>query len=435
MPAAEPGDGPDPALLFGRWAGEGVIALAVSGGADSLGLMLLAARWRAELADGPRLVVLSVDHGLRPEAAAEVAMVGKAAVRLGLDFRPLAATGFSPIADIEAAARTVRYRLLFEAARADGAGVVMTAHHADDQAETLLLRLARGSGVYGLAAMAAESERDGLRLARPLLCLRRAELVRIVAAAGLVPAADPHNTDRRFARARLRPLMPALAAEGLDTPTLTATANRLRRAAAAIDAYADRVLATAIVDATGAVRLDAGLYAREPEETRLRLLARILRAVGGADYTPRLDSLLPLAVLLAEGEGAVPARTLAGVAIDRRKGQLRFQREAGRTGLPEIDVSAGFAGLWDGRFRVEISPAGAPLRLAPLGEAGRRMLASCLPDGLPRAMAAVPALFRGDTLIAAPPLGRDASPEQGITARMQAIVAERLADRTTAEAS
>ncbi len=435
MPAAEPGEGPDPAALFDRWKGEGTLALAVSGGADSLALMLLAARWRAELADGPRLVVFSVDHGLRPEAAGEVAMVGAAAARLGLAFRPLKATGFAPSADIEAAARTMRYRLLFEAARAEGAGVIMTAHHADDQAETLLLRLARGSGVYGLAAMAAESERDGLRLARPLLLMRRADLVRIVADAGLSPAADPHNADRRFARARLRSLMPALATEGLDTPTLAATAARLRRAAAAIDDYADRVLRAATVDATGALRLDAGLYAREPEETRLRVLARILRAVGGADYTPRLDSLMPLAALLTEGEGPVPARTLAGVAIDRRKGQLRFQREAGRTGLPEIGVSGGYAGLWDGRFRVEISPAEAPLRLGALGEAGRRALAACLPDGLPRAIAATPALFRGETLIAAPPLGLAAGPEHGVTLSIEVIVADRLAERIPAEAS
>ncbi len=435
MPAAEPAAGGDPAALFERWAGEPAIALGVSGGADSLALMLLAARWRSALAAGPRLVVLSVDHGLRPEAAGEVAMVGAAAARLGLAFRPLSETGFAPTADIEAEARALRYRLLFAAAREAGATVLMTAHHADDQAETLLLRLARGSGVYGLSAMATESERDGIRIVRPLLGLDRAALADIVVAAGLSPVADPHNADRRFARARLRPLMPLLAAEGLDTARLAATADRLRRAAAAIDDYADRLLETAIVDATGALRLDAARLADEPEETRLRILARILRAVGGAEYGPRLDSLLPLAAVLATGEGPVAARTLAGVAIDRRKGELRFQREAGRAGLPVIEIGDGFEGVWDGRFAVRVASAGGPVRLAALGDKGRRVLGVCLPDGLPRAIAAVPALYRGDALIAAPALGFSASPDERIVAEIRPIVAVRLRHRTQSGAS
>ena len=420
--------------MFERWAGEPVLALAVSGGADSLALMLLAARWRQGLPAGPDLIVLSVDHGLRPEAAGEVVMVGAAAARLRLAFRPLVATGFAPVADIEAAAREQRYRLLFAAARDAGAAVLMTAHHADDQAETLLLRMARGSGVYGLAAMASETVRDGMRLARPFIAVERARLAAVVAEAGLEPAVDPHNADPRFARARLRALMPLLAAEGLDTARLTTAATNLRRAAAAIDDYADRLLATATVDATGAVRLDAAGFAAEPEETRLRVLARILRAAGGAEYGPRLESLVPLAASLAAGEGPVAARTLAGVAVDRRKGALRFQREAGRNGLPEIAISGDFEGVWDGRFAVSIKAGPTvldhgKLMLAPLGDAGRRAIGGCLPDGLPRAMEASPALYRGGALIAAPALGHDALPEHGIEARMRSIVAFRLAER------
>lgn len=420
------GEAIDPARLFARWSGEGALTLAVSGGPDSLALMLLAARWR----DGgaaPRLIILSLDHGLRPEAAAEVAMVGRIAASLDLAFHPLKADALLPSSDIEAAARAMRYRLLGAAARAAGASVVMTAHHADDQAETVMLRLARGSGIYGLAGMEAETERDGLRVARPLLALRRADLRAIVARAGFEPVADPHNEDARFARARMRALMPRLAAEGVDTPRLVATAARFRSAALAIDSYVDRLFASAAtVDEAGGVRLDVAALVAEPEETRLRAVSRILRAVGGSAYPPRLGGLGALVAAMADDSTPLK-RTIAGVVVDRRKGLFRFQREAGRDGLPDIAVAGGFAGVWDGRFAVNIAGAPPGARLAALGGEGRRLVASCVPDALPLALAATPALFCPDGLIAAPLPGL--APPGGITFAARSIVKDRLLDR------
>ena len=420
------GEAIDPARLFARWRGEGALAVAVSGGADSLALMLLAARWR-DGGGAPRLIVLSLDHGLRPEAAAEVAMVGRIAASLGLAFQPLKADALLPSSDIEAAARAMRYRLLGAAARAAGASVVMTAHHADDQAETVMLRLARGSGIYGLAGMEAETERDGLRVARPLLALRRADLRAIVARAGFEPVADPHNEDARFARARMRALMPRLAAEGVDTPRLVATAARFRSAALAIDSYVDRLFASdATVDEAGGVRLDVAALVAEPEETRLRAVSRILRAVGGSAYPPRLGGLGALVAAMADDSTPLK-RTIAGVVVDRRKGLFRFQREAGRDGLPDIAVAGGFAGVWDGRFAVNIAGAPSGVRLAALGGEGRRLVASCVPDALPLALAATPALFGPDGLIAAPLLGL--APPAGITFAAPSILKDRLLDR------
>lgn len=419
------GEAIDPARLFARWSGEGALALAVSGGADSLALMLLAARWR----DGgaaPRLIVLSLDHGLRPESAAEVAMVGRVASTLGLPFQPLEADAPLPPSDIEAAARAMRYRLLGAAARAAGASVVMTAHHADDQAETVMLRLARGSGIYGLSAMQAETERDGFTIARPLLGLRRADLRAIVAHAGFEPVADPHNEDARFARARMRALMPRLAAEGLDTPRLVATAARFRSAAVAIDSYVDRLFAAAaIIDEAGGVRLDVAALTAEPEETRLRAVSRILRAVGGSAYPPRLGGLGALVTAMADD--APLKRTIAGVVVDRRKGFFRFQREAGRDGLPERAVAGGFEGVWDGRFAVSIAGAPHDSRLVALGVEGRRAVASCVIEALPLALAATPALLGPKGVIAAPLLGL--APPQGISFTAHSIVKDRLLDR------
>src|SRR6267142_1543016 len=155
--------------LFADWRGVPAIVLAVSGGPDSIALMWLAARWRRALARGPRLIAVTVDHGLRPEAAAEAREVKRLARELDLPHRTLRWTGAKPKTGLPAAARAARYRLLAQAARTSGATHILTAHTRDDQAETLLMRLLRGSGIGGLAAMARESERDGVLLARPFL--------------------------------------------------------------------------------------------------------------------------------------------------------------------------------------------------------------------------------------------------------------------------
>ncbi|MCX5496536.1 tRNA lysidine(34) synthetase TilS [Kaistia dalseonensis] len=433
MPAADtPLPIADAALddIFAPLLGARRIALAVSGGADSLALTLLARRWQAIAPDRPGLIVLTVDHGLRAESGAEAEMVGEIAGRLGLPFKGLHWKGPYPDADLEAAARAARYALLVEAAHAEGADHLVTAHHRDDQAETVLMRLARGSGVYGLAGMAATVDRGGIRLARPLLGLDRATLAAIVKAAGLHPVDDPHNRDARFSRARLRALMPQLAAEGLDAQTLAATAGRLGRAAAAIDHYVGRLLgASARIDESGAVRLDEAAWRAEPEETRLRALARILRAVGGSAYVPRLERLAALELAMNETPDGRFARTLAGVLVDRRKGAFRFQRESGRDGLPEIRVVDRFDGVWDGRFRISLRVGqGSEVVIGALGPAGRRTLAVCVPEGQPRAIEALPAIRRAGRIIAVPGLGIMPDAEADISVQIDNLVRMRLED-------
>src|SRR6202030_2102849 len=163
--------------LFAAWRGVPAIVLAVSGGPASIALMWLAARWRRGLARGPRLIAVTVDHGLRSEAAAEARHVKRLARSLDVPHRTVRWTGAKPKTGLPAAARAARYRLLAQAARANGATHVFTAHTRDDQAETLLMRMLRGSGIAGLAAMARQSERDGVLLARPLLHVAKSQLV------------------------------------------------------------------------------------------------------------------------------------------------------------------------------------------------------------------------------------------------------------------
>ena len=206
--------------LFADWKAAPAIVLAVSGGPDSMALMWLAARWRRALARGPRLIAVTVDHGLRPEAAREARDVKRLARTLDLPHRTLRWTGAKPKTGLPAAARAARYRLLAQAARASGATHILTAHTRDDQAETLLMRMLRGSGIAGLAAMARETERDGVWLARPLLDVPKSQLVATLGKAKIAFADDPTNSDTSFTRPRLRALMPALAEEGGDSRNL-----------------------------------------------------------------------------------------------------------------------------------------------------------------------------------------------------------------------
>ena len=268
--------------LFADWKAVPAIVLAVYGGPDSVALMWLAARWRGTLARGPRLIAVTVDHGLRPEAAAEARDVKRLARALDLPHRTLRWTGTKPKTGLPAAARAARYRLLAQVARNSGATHILTAHTRDDQAETLLMRMLRGSGVAGLAAMARESERDGVALARPLLHVSKSQLIATLKKAKIGFADDPTNRDTSFTRPRLRALMPALAAEGGDARNLARLAARLARANAAIEVLVDgaeRYLALRDGDA-GLSGFDAKIFAALPEEIRLRLLWRTINRFG-----------------------------------------------------------------------------------------------------------------------------------------------------------
>jgi tRNA(Ile)-lysidine synthase len=329
--------------LFADWRAVPAIVLAVSGGPDSIALMWLAARWRRALARGPRLIAVTVDHGLRPEAAAEAREVKRLARSLDLPHRTLRWTGPKPRTGLPAAARAARYRLLAQAARASGATHILTAHTRDDQAETLLMRMLRGSGIAGLASMARESERDGLLLARPFLDISKSQLIATLEKAKVGFAEDPTNRDTSFTRPRLRTLMPVLAAEGGDTRSLVRLASRLARANAAVEVLVDgaeRYLALkdrhALHSGFNAARLDARsfdakTFAAMPDEIRLRLLLRAIDRVGheGPAELGKVEALLS-ALDQAGADGNAGRRTrlkqtLAGALVSLIDGRIRIE--------------------------------------------------------------------------------------------------------------
>ena len=302
------------------------LLLAVSGGPDSVALMLLAARWAGRA--GRRIDVATVDHGLRAGSGEEAAIVGDWARALGFAHHRLVWTGEKPSSRIQERARAARYALLVDCAVAIDAQAIVTAHHADDQAETILFRLTRGAGVTGLSGMADVTPCGPVVLARPLLTATKTDLERVCREAGHPFLTDPSNMQEKFVRARLRRLAPMLAAQGLERAALTRLGRRARRATAALDFYSELTRRTACIDSDDAcVRYRADALAQAPQEIVLRLLAtEIVGLVPGARV--RLDRLERLGEALADAlaEGRTWRATLAGVLVETRKNQLVLRR-------------------------------------------------------------------------------------------------------------
>jgi tRNA(Ile)-lysidine synthase len=302
------------AALLGGLAGMSVL-LAISGGPDSTALLWVAARWRKK--SKTKLTAVTVDHGLRKEAKREAAAVAKLAKKLGVPHRIVKWTGAKPKSGIQQAARKARYALLVAAAKKAGASHIVTAHTLDDQAETVLMRMARGSGIGGLGGMARKSRLDDLTLLRPFLDVPKSRLIATCKAAKLAYADDPSNIDPKFTRARLRPLMAVLAAEGLDARRLASLARRLRRADAAIEAVVERALAQ-WPDTGGATILPAEGFASLPAEVALRVLGRAVarHASEGPVELGKLEALFVTLLPATQRPAKTPfRRTLAGALV------------------------------------------------------------------------------------------------------------------------
>jgi tRNA(Ile)-lysidine synthase len=304
------------ASLLAPLAGAKGLLLAVSGGPDSTALLIMAALWAA--AGGrPRVEVATVDHGLRQEARAEAQAVGEHARRRGLKHHLIVWRGAKPKSRVQELARNARYRLLAERARKIGADHIVTAHHADDQCETVLFRLLRGSGVSGLRGMEAMTERHGVRLARPLLAVSKAELLDFCLAHGEAFAEDPTNADPRYARTRMRRLAALLADEGLEASDV---ARLSRRAARMEDVVAE---ATRAAGKRLKLSKSKGVYAAkalfgEPDEVVLRLLAGEIARIGESKARRiRLEKIESLeeALRKSAAHGKAFAATLAGASV------------------------------------------------------------------------------------------------------------------------
>jgi len=330
--------------LGASWPG----AVAVSGGGDSTALLLLLVDW-ARTSERQAPIVLTVDHGLRPDASREATEVARRARARNLEAHVLRWRGRKPRSNVEGAAREARYRLMGEWCLANDIGCLYVAHTIDDQAETFLLRLARGSGVDGLAGMAEVSSLPSpasgrTRVARPLLGVSRKRLRAFLEARGETWLEDEMNSEPQFARVRLRAAWPAFEGAGLSAERVAGAARHLARARAALDHDSVDLLSRAARRSGEGILLDGTQIAAAPEEIGLRALASVLMQIAGRSYRPRFERLERLFEALRAGTlGA--GRTLHGCSIRpaRRQdagfgpGTVRISREAERRGAVRYD--------------------------------------------------------------------------------------------------
>ncbi len=379
----------------------------MSGGGDSLALMLIAAGWAATR--GVPLRVASIDHGLRAEAGAETRFVAARASALGLSCDALR---WTPPArgNLMAAARAGRRALLADWARGRGLAAVALGHTRDDQAETVLMALARGGAIDGMAAMPGATRRDGALWLRPMLGVGREALRAWLSARGERWIDDPSNADPRFERARARAALAALAPLGIGAGALATAAEAAARARAALEAATDALAAAAALrrGALGEATFALAPLRAAPDDTALRLLGRALDGARGLRVAPRTAALLGLLAPMRDAKAG--RRALAGCLVAWRDGTVAATREPAAAARDAAREAARAPGaVWDGRFRLACA---APGHVGPLGEAGLAALARAARAGwrapppwraAPRAArAATPALWHDGGLACAP---------------------------------
>lgn len=396
-------------LLPPRHAGP--ICLAVSGGRDSMALMSLAAVYGR--ARNRSVAVFTVDHGLRAESAAEALFVSRHARALGLQHRTLRWERERRSGNLEAAARDGRYRLMAQECVALGSETLLVAHTLEDQAETVLMRLTRGSGVDGLTAMMPVTRRFGVSLLRPFLTVHRARLEARLIAEGLTWIDDPMNQDLRFTRVKLRRAAAVLGEAGLTPERLARTAAHMARARTALEHAAGQLRDQSVeCRPEGYARLRLLPLLAAPQEIGLRVLAQIIMAVGGLSYPPRFERLLRLYTGMKPVGGLGSGRTLGGCRIvPGGDDTLMIMRESAALG-EAVALLHGRPLLWDGRFCVELLvPPGSNLtpQVGALGREGlRRLRAERVGGslgGLPSPVrTTLPSLWLADRLVAVPHL-------------------------------
>ncbi|MGP3697767.1 tRNA lysidine(34) synthetase TilS [Rhodobacter sp. NSM] len=371
------------------------LGLAVSGGGDSLALLHLAVE------AGLSVRAVTVDHGLRPEAAAEAEVVARICAGLGVPHDILRWEGWDGCGNLQDQARRARLRLIGAWARGAGLEAVALGHTRDDVAETFLMRLARGAGVDGLAAMRAERRTEGMLWLRPMLGIGREELREDLRRRGVGWIEDPSNENPAYDRVRVRQAMQGLEALGLGTERLAEVAGHLSEVRSALEEQVRTAARRLVTVDRGDVLMDRAVLDL-PAEIQRRLLRSGLQWVASAEYGPRGPALTQVTQRLGEGK----AVTLHGCRMVLRRDSLRIGREW--QAVRQLTARPGCR--WDGRWNLQAPDAGGfsveALEIRALGAHGLSRCGNWRSEGLPRAsLIASPAVWCGDALVAAPLAG------------------------------
>ncbi|WP_261399931.1 tRNA lysidine(34) synthetase TilS [Leisingera daeponensis] len=373
----------------------GRLGIAISGGSDSMALMHL--MQEAFEGEPVELYAATVDHGLRPEAAAEAEWAGRAAAALGISHEVIRWEDGPGKGNLQGQARDARYHLLSGWARRNNISTLCVAHTADDQAETLLMRMARAAGVSGLSGMPPRRVHNGVTLLRPLLEVTRSELRQYLQERGIEWCEDPSNCDLRFERVRARRALEELAPLGLTPTVLSRVAGNMNKAREALDWYVFLAARDLAHVQAGAVVLCQRKFRTLPSETGYRLLVKAIQWVAGTPYPPRRVPM-EIAVLAARGGGAA---TVSGCHLLTTSKQIWICREA-----KAVEGAISLPGqVWDSRWKVFGGDAkGCVVRA--LGRDGLRKCPDWRAAGIPgTVLEATPAVWQGAELAAAPTAG------------------------------
>ncbi|WP_281992613.1 tRNA lysidine(34) synthetase TilS [Sulfitobacter geojensis] len=375
------------------------MGVAVSGGSDSMALLHLLCEFCA--AKHIRLQAVTVDHCLRPEAASEAAHVAQVCANIGVPHHTLVWDAWRGEGNLQNAARHGRYQAMANWAKERGIDTIATGHTADDQAETVLMRLARRSGVDGLSAMSGRTLREGITWVRPLLRTRREVLRSYLTHRGIHWVEDPSNKDARYDRIKARNALEHLAPLGIDAEALGEVAENMETARRALEWHTFLAAKHLVTLDAGAVLFNEAELNLQPVEVQRRLMIKAINWVTQSYYAPRRGALANLRAALSEGQAA----TMNGCHIRRIGSKIWVFREF--NAVRTVDTATG--GLWDGRWSLTAhhpSAQDADLRVRALGLEGLEQCADWRITGRPHVLLqSTPGVWRGDTLVAAPLAG------------------------------
>ncbi len=371
------------------------LGVAVSGGGDSAALMHLL--HEVAQTEAINLYVVTVDHGLRPEASQEAAAVSRQAEALGLPHETLRWTGWDGAGNLQDQARQARYALLSDWARDREIDAIALGHTADDQAETLLMRLGRSSGVTGLSGMSASRQQEGLTLLRPMLAITREDLRAYLTDIGVSWVDDPSNQDTRFDRIKARKALHGLEPLGINALSLSRSADNLAQAHTALGAFAQESARNVAQVDQGDVKVDRAGFTALPKEIRRRVLVGILAWIAGQGYPPRQTAVEQAMDALSKGRTG----SVAGCLLVPKAESVWICREFKAV---EAQIVAPDE-VWDRKWCFS-GPEISNAEIRALGEEGLRQVSEWRETRRPRlALTASPAVWAGEAVLAAPLAG------------------------------
>ena len=371
------------------------VGVALSGGGDSTALLHILHRVLQD--EKTVLCAATVNHGLREGAAAEARQAAQLCKTLGIEHTLLRWRGWDRQGNLQAEARKARYRLLTDWARSAGVSVLALGHTADDQAETLLMRMARVSGVTGLSGMPVRRTQEGVNLFRPLLQINRQMLRLYLEQHGIPWSEDPSNEDTRFERVRVRQAMKTLEPLGLTPTALAQVAENVSKAREALDWYTFLAAREMVVVTAGSVMLDMRRFRTLPVEIARRLLVQAMSWISGSEYPPRRSAVSDALEAIRGGKSL----TLHGCRVICKPAHVWICREYQAVRYHAVPAGS----VWDNRWLVHGGDV-VDLEVHALGETGLRTCPDWRDTGLPREVLVVsPALWREEELVAAPLAG------------------------------